>query len=179
MDNANNAKIHVPVDDIWDFYEDNKKALSTQLVELASCDKTVIYLTENNDHPQLVVEIDGVECGTTTALSSLELLAWTEQLYIDYILYPEVADDEPDVIPDAMDEAIERDDELVCAMDDFLRVLIDKDTYRGIFEAEGFEPHRVVLADICAMLEERYGLEVNWPIVDNWEPTSIDEFLNG
>lgn len=179
------AKIYVPADDAWDFFEDNRSELKKQMVELASCDDTTIYITEETGNPKLVVEIFGKEAETKTALSSFELLAWTEKLYGDYILFPTDAcgDEDLDVYDNeeskVIDDAIIRDDELVCAMDDFLTVALDSDTYNTMCGGLGYEMQRLVLSDICEMLETNYGISVYWPTVDDWEPMPVDEYLGG
>lgn len=81
-----NAKIYVPIEDSWDFFEDHRTRLKKELVEIASYDDTVVYMTESKDMPQLIVEIAGKEVENLSVLSSSELVVQLEKLYSDYIL---------------------------------------------------------------------------------------------
>lgn len=169
-----NAKIYVPIEDSWDFFEDHHTRLKKELIEIASYDDTVVYMTESNDMPQLVVEIAGKEIENLSILSSSELMAQLEKMYSDYILFPEGGEDsdvfndkaaDNDAGADPIDDAIMRDDELICATDDFLCATLSVGEYKALFDGFGFDMQREVLGDICDMLEEKYGVNIYWPVI--------------
>lgn len=169
-----NAKIYVPIEDSWDFFEDHRTRLKKELVEIASYDDTVVYMTESKDMPQLIVEIAGKEVENLSVLSSSELVVQLEKLYSDYILFPESSEDldvsndkaaDNDIWSDPIDDAIMRDDELICATDDFLCVALSAVEYEDLLDVFGFDTQREVLSGICDMLKEKYGVNIYWPVV--------------
>lgn len=168
------AKIYVPIEDSWDFFEDHRTRLKKEFVEIASYDDTIVYMTESKGMPQLVVETAGKEVENLSILSSFELMVQLEKLYSDYILFPEsgedsdVSDDnatDNDIWSDPIDDAIMRDDELICAADDFLQVALSQEEYEALFDSFGFDMQREVLGDICEMLEKTYGVSIYWPAI--------------
>lgn len=168
------AKIYVTVDDAWDFFEDHRARLKKEFVEIASCDDTVVYMTEYDDMPQLTVEIAGKKVETINVFSSFQLAVLLEEVYADYILFPDgegdtggspanSADDVMEIDP--VDDAIMRDDELICATDDFLQVVLSEKEYEDLFTGYGYDMQRGVLIDICDMLEEKYGVNIYFPVI--------------
>lgn len=175
-----NAKIYVTSEDVWDFYEDNRAELKTKMVELASCDNTSVFITDEDGMPKLIVEMDEKEVeNVRTPCASFELRYFTEALYDEYITFP--TDNDTDIKEaddkeiDAFDEAIARDDELCCAMDDFLTVALDEDTFTLLLNKMGYDIHRLILSDICQMFKTNYGVDIYWPIIDDQETTSTAE----
>ncbi len=169
------AKIYVPVIDGWDFFEDNIGELKEKSVEIASDDGASVYMTEHAGLPLLTVECLGVDVETVPIASSGELYYHLGRLYRDYILLPddnivEPAPDEPseeDTEALSRDElAILRDDELMCATQDFLTVLLSKEDYEDLFACFEFDTCREVLMSICNMFWETYAIDIDWPLTE-------------
>lgn len=186
------AKIYVPAEDSWDFFEDNRSSLKKQYIELASREvdissddlraqqskltsdkvfKSAIYMTEDSGMPLLSVECAGVEVERMKVLSSFELHVQLEKLYNDYILFPDIlddSDDEPDVPePSEADEAYMRECELDDATDDFLRVVFSPEEYEDMIEQYGDgDMQSTVLMAIVSTLYDVFGVKVDWPIVN-------------
>lgn len=70
-----------------------------------------------------------------------------------------------DIWSDPIDDAIMRDDELICATDDFLCVALSAVEYEDLLDVFGFDTQREVLSGICDMLKEKYGVNIYWPVV--------------
>lgn len=207
------AKIYVPLDDAWDFFEDNVEDLKKQYVELARDDTiedytVAVYMTEKDGYPELLVEIRGVEVERSKVFSSYHLRYMLERFYTDYILFlepdtkpakskTESSDAETDTEevqypePSEIDDAIVRDDNLVCALDDFLNVAVSEVTYENLFSVYGYDMLRTVLQSVIDMLYDEYGVYVYWPqikidddgnevvVVNDYKPTPVDELLEG
>lgn len=206
------AKIYVPLDDAWDFFEDNIKDLKKQYVELA-CDDTVddykstVYMTENDGFPELLAEVGGVEVERSKAYSSYHLRHMLERFYTDYVLF--LSSDEKSVKaslkgteedtdidevqypePSELDDAIMRDDNLLCALDDFLHVALNDMTYENLFSIYGYDMLRTVLQSVVDMLYDKYGVFVYWPqietdddgneiiVTNDYELTPVDKLLD-
>ena len=80
---------------------------------------------------------------------------------------------EPDEPTDWDDErlsddelAILRDDELMCATQDFLTVLLSKEDYEDLFACFEFDTCREVLMSICNMFWETYAIDIDWPLTE-------------
>lgn len=170
-----NAKIYVPVDEAWDFFEDNSATLKNTLVEVASNKSTKIFMTENEGKPQLILNINGVDKETVMvtpthkSLSSL-LTEKLTQWYVDYILcdvgnvdMPVSSEVELENHQDEIDDAIIREDALICALDDFLCTVLDESDYERLFTILGYDMFRNVLETICDTLETSYGVYIYWP----------------
>lgn len=184
------AKIYVPAIDGWDFFEDNIGELKEKSVEIASDDGTSVYMTEHAGFPLLTVECLGAEVETVQIASSAELYYHLGRLYRDYILLPseamtrlsqdrcgepsvpniELVPDEPvEVDAEELDDdelAILRDDELMCATQDFLTVLLSKEDYEDLFACFEFDTCREVLMSICNMFWETYAIDIDWPLTE-------------
>lgn len=207
------AKIYVPLDEAWDFFEDNIEDLKKQYVELACDDtvddyKSVVYMTENDGRPELLVEVAGVEVERSKAYSSHHLRHILELYYTDYVLFLSSEDKsveetlketEEDIgadevqypEPSELDDAIMRDDNLLCALDDFLQVALDEEAYESMFSTYGYDMQRLVLQSIVDMLFDQYGICIYWPhveidedgneavVVDDHSRVSPDELLGG
>lgn len=176
-----NAKIYVPIDEAWDFFEDNFERLRETLIEIASNKSTKIYMTENKGKPQLILNIDGADRETVNLASSYlnisyELKEKLTQWYADYILC-DLGD--TDTLPQQeecsedsqkeIDDAIMREDQLVCALDDFLCTALTEDNYEKLFGFLGHDMFLNVLETICDTLETSYGVSVYWPRVEEDE----------
>lgn len=206
------AKIYVPLDEAWDFFEDNIEDLKKQYVELACDDtvddyKSVVYMTENDGRPELLVEVAGVEVERSKAYSSHHLRYILEQYYTDYVLFLSSEDKsveetlketEEDIgadevqypEPSEIDDVIIRDDELLCALDDFLHVAINDMTYENLFSVYGYDMLRTILQSVVDMLYDKYGVYVYWPqieadddgneiiVTNDYELTPVDRLLD-
>lgn len=176
-----NAKIYVPVDETWDFFEDNIERFKETSVEVASNGLTKIYMTENEGKPQLILNVNGVDRDVVNITSSYlrlscELKEKLTQWYADYILCDIGETDEsllqegePEDSQIEIDNAIMREDELVCALDDFLCTALTEDNYEKLFSFLGYDMFLNVLETICDTLETSYGVSVYWPRVEEDE----------
>lgn len=155
------AKIYVPVIDAWDFYWDNQKRMNLY-VEIAKDDDTTIYMTDCDGHPQITVEFRDKEIYVEQIHSSLEMITRLQRIYEDFIIDSEVEIEESE--EDAETQAMVRDDELICATDDFLNVLLSPEEYDELLEDMGADTHRMVLESICDVMYEHFGINVYWPL---------------
>lgn len=153
-------------------------------------------MTEDNGMPLLSVECAGVEVERIKVISSLDLRIQLEGLYDDYILFPNEADADADEAadfsePSEVDDALMREEELLCAMDDFLCVALSKAEYEDMAARYGDDDMQTeVLMSIIETLYDVFGVKVDWPVVNTdangntvisqfWEPVPVDDLIGG
>lgn len=136
------TNIHIPAEDVWKFFQKNKKRLSEEMVAIAENEDTeyAVYLTEDNGYPLFSVckgkSDSEFEEG---AINELDCTETAKRCYVRY-LFPVVVtkdnitkfseldddEDEPMSEQDRQDAMYEREDELQLAMADFLQVVLQE-----------------------------------------------------
>ena len=155
----------------------------------------------------MLAEVGGVEVERSKAYSSYHLRHMLERFYTDYVLFLssedksvrsalETTEEDTDIDevqypePSELDDAIMRDDNLVCALDDFLHVALNDMTYENLFSIYGYDMLRTVLQSVVDMLYDKYGIYVYWPqiktdddgneiiVTNDYELTPVDKLLD-
>lgn len=133
------VQIHVPADQIWEFYKENEERLKSEFVLVAENTDTdyAVYLTDEKDDPVLAAaktdgEVERKE--TCHDADSCEETAWI--MYHSYLFPITVAksesndngkSDDTSDRSDIDDMIYERHDELILAASDFLDTVLQLD----------------------------------------------------
>ena len=122
----------ITVDELWEYFAEHRASLLSNYHRIASNveDGIEIYLTEEHGFPFFVVECDGERVFETQTISALDAETTYEDLLTKYIL-PEVPTESADEYQieddqDCPDQDEDRVDEIECAAEDFLLVLLEQ-----------------------------------------------------
>lgn len=118
--------IKVSFDNLWKFFEQNRKRLSREWILIASneSENTEVFISEHNHFPVFSVEIGGIEETKEETISQIDAEDTYKRILYLYVL-EEDFNDEPDI--DDFTEAEEvRIAELVSAAKDFLSTVVDE-----------------------------------------------------
>lgn len=175
------VKIHVKPEDVWKFYNRNASQLAEEMVSIAENEDTGtnVYLTEDNDSPQLVVTDNNDKVVHEEYLvSHRDAEHSAKKIYEKYMVPIDVGGDEEDdeeITRSDMEDAIyEREDEILMAFEDFLEVLMEADRdilYDGYHDKQFDDLLNKVVRTIAVdagirvrrpmfLVDERTGLEV-------------------
>lgn len=170
------VQIHVPADQIWEFYKENEERLKSEFVLVAENTDTdyAVYLTDEKDDPVLAAaKIDGeVERKETCHdADSCEETAWI--MYHSY-LFPITVEksesndneglDDSSERSDIDDMIYERHDELILAASDFLDAVLQlNDTEESSLSVCGTDMIEDILEGMLESLSEN-GIPVYRPM---------------
>jgi hypothetical protein len=119
-------RVHLKVDDAWDFFEKNTERLEEEMVEIASESQTSadIYLTEDDDFPCIVVYKNDVEVQRECCLNKKDLENSLQKIYMKYLV-PDNSEDEPSEEDEIDEEIRKREDEIYQAFANFINELTE------------------------------------------------------
>ena len=127
-----NTKIYIPAAETWAFYKANEKRCSEELITIAENTDTqyAVYLTEEHGYPLFFVcKGSGDPEYEEGAIGEVDCVDTAKRLYLKYLFPVEVSTkkkSEPEdnkVLSLYADDAVyEREDELIMAMCDFMKV---------------------------------------------------------
>lgn len=80
-------KIVVQAEDLWKYFQANKPDFATSMHEIASNDEfgTVVFVTEEDGLPKLVVFLDGDEIYSEITVSAADCEKTAKKIYSDYL----------------------------------------------------------------------------------------------
>lgn len=140
------VKIHIPADKVWLFFLKNKERCAEEMLEIANNDETeyAVYLTENEGYPMFsVCHGDDDAEYEEGAISKDDCTETAKRIFARY-LFPitvecdnaiprnkkdekkEHADDDHE--QELLDEIYQRDDDLILALCEFLKVVFEEET---------------------------------------------------
>lgn len=152
--------VNVQPSEVWEFFQQNRKELSEKYLLVASSDdgQVEIYITEENGMPFFTVDVNG-ECESEADCVSKVNAENNYRELIGLFLEDEAGSEifQPD--------DLDRLDEINCAADDFIRVLIECSPEYACLEERDLD-------DIVSIVEQHlydvYGISVRHPtIVEN------------
>jgi len=157
----------ITVDELWEYFAEHRASLLSNYHRIASNveDGIEIYLTEEHGFPFFVVECDGERVFETQTISALDAETTYEDLLTKYIL-PEVPTESADEYQieddqDCTDQDEDRVDEIECAAEDFLLVLLEQ-------HPEDCGLDSTDIDEIVSMVEQhlfdRFGISVYHPV---------------
>lgn len=176
------AKIHVKPEDVWKFFNRNALQLAEEMVSIAENEDTGtnVYLTEDDDTPQLVVTDNSDKVVHEEYLvSQRDAEHSTKKIYEKYMVPIDASDDEADddeVTRSDMEDAIyEREDEILMAFEDFLEVLMEEDRdvlYDGYHDKQFDE----LLNKVVRLIATEFGIRVRRPMFLVDEATGLEVY---
>lgn len=156
----------ITVDELWEYFVKQRADLANNYHMIASndVDGIEIYLTEECGFPYFVVESDGEKVFGTGTVSAFDAVKTYDDLLTKYIL-PEVPTEGDDYLPeDGLDEPDEdevRVEEIECAAEDFLLVLLEQHPEDcGV----NFEDIDEIVSMVEQHLFDRFGISVYHPV---------------
>ncbi len=116
----------ITVDELWEYFSEHRASLANNYHRIANneADGIEIYLTEERGFPYFVVESDGEKVFETGTVSALDAEKTYNDLLYQYIL-PEMPDEGDEYLDEPDDDDI-RVEEIKCAAEDFLLVLLEQ-----------------------------------------------------
>lgn len=192
------TRIHIPADDVWQFFFDNKDRCRREMVEIAVNDETQyrVYLTDDNGYPMLAVchSDDDIEY-EEGAIDKDDCTDTVQRIFIRYLIpvdigisgdgkkafadFPaddiKVGNDEEDEGQERLDLIYEREDELTLSLCDFLAVVFNMDGAGGaeLFNVISESEVSEILDDFLDYLNRDHGF------TDIWRPTFIPDDETG
>lgn len=156
--------VSVPPNEVWDYFQEHKKELQENYLLVASDDdrEVEIYLTEENGMPYFRVEVSGQCESEADSVSKVNAEGNYRELLSLFI------EDEYSAELFSNDE-IDRLDEIQCATEDFLMVLLGCSPEEACLEEDEIDE---VINRIEEFLYEEYGIPI-------WHPTIIDDEMTG
>ena len=164
------VKIHVKPEDVWKFYNRNAPQLAEEMVSIAENEDTGtnVYLTEDNDSPQLVVTDNNDKVVHEEYLvSQRDAEHSAKKIYEKYMVPIDAGDDDSDddeITRSDMEDAIyEREDEILMAFEDFMEVLMEEDRdalYDGYHDKQFDE----LLNKVVRLIATESGVRVRRPM---------------
>lgn len=129
------TNIHIPVEGVWAFFQQNKARLSEEMVVIAENEDTdyAVYLTEDDGYPLFSVCRGKADPEFEEgAISEKDCTDTAKRCYVRYLFPITVKGDSPlfdedDLsVQDMQDTMYEREDELQLAMADFLQTVLQE-----------------------------------------------------
>lgn len=175
------AVIHVKPEDVWKFYNRNAERLADEMVSIAENEDTGtnVYLTEDNETPQLIVtNYNDKVVHEEYLVSGRDAEHSTKKIYEKYMVPLDPDDEEPEdediTRSDMEDEIYQREDEILMAFEDFLEVLLEENRdslYDGYHDKQFDDLLNKIVRTIAVdagirvrrpmfLVDERTGLEV-------------------
>lgn len=152
----------VTVCELWEYFLKHKEKLENEFHLIASneADGVEVYLTSEHGLPAFSVEVDGEEVYSIESHSKLDAEKIFDSILAQYI-YPEVPETNSIVYsdyddPDGFDDEFDPDEEILCAVDDLLRVILRADP-----KTEGVT--RTDMQEIALLVEEYLFGNCNCP----------------
>lgn len=176
------ASIHLRPENIWQFFQNNKKRLSEEMVVIAENDETeyAVYLTEEDGLPHFCVcKGGGAPEYEEGAINEQDCTDTAKKCCVQYLFPVTVTsrcgklyafDEDGDITDfdglDQEDIICQREDDLLFALYDFLNVVLqsddgDTDTAE-IFDQESLEG---ILDSILESLSTDFGLPIYRPMM--------------
>ncbi len=166
-------KVYVAPEDIMDFFDSSRSRLSKELVLVAEDTETChqVYVTNENDRVSFEVWCgkDLIESSNTTPVIEEYTDLLESYIFTDHVQYESDTDLE-------QEEVLTREDDLICAVDDFLAVLLD-DPYRSRLDYSSIIED--VLNDICWTISDNYDIEIYRPRLEEGELVEFPYIQNG
>lgn len=176
------ASIHIQPENIWSFFQKNRKRLSEEMVAIAENDDTeyAVYLTEEDGLPHFCVcKGDGAPEYEEGAINEQDCADTAKKCCVQYLFPVTVtsrrgkpyAFDEEDAVadlvePDQEDTIYEREDDLFFALYDFLNVVLQSDESNvdaaEIFDQDSLE---TILDSILEDLATNFGMPIYRPMM--------------
>lgn len=169
--------IYVLPENVWEFFQKNKKRLSDEMVVIAENEDTgyAVYLTEEEDHPYFCVcQGKGAPEYEDIAICKADCIEVAKVCCAKYLLpitviangdggcIMEMATDEPD----QEDIMYEREDELAMALYDFLSVVLQEDeSFCGATDISDPEWLEKVLDAILEDLATNFDMPIYRPMI--------------
>lgn len=188
--------IYVPAEDVWSYFQQNRKELEKEMVAVAENEYTsyAVYLTEDQGLPMFFVckgECDPeYEEGAVTKNDCIKTM---QRLVARYLLPVMVVDEELEgeseepedneedsyilTRQDAEDEQYAREDELRFALCDFLGTALQIGDGSDFLNEFGEDAVSEILEDILERLALDYGFEIYRPTVTYDEDIGADVFV--
>lgn len=167
--------IYVTPEDIWDYYEDNKKDLEKCMHKIAENKEfgVIVYLTDDYGFPGIIVEADDKTVYTDFVATPKDCADVVSEVYENFLSYKAVQtlanidivhdDDEPEVtLPDLEDEIEERELEIEDALWAFLDDVLGGDATLEIMT--GDEMFEDIKEHFLEYLARVHGLPVRRPM---------------
>ncbi len=182
------AEVYIQANDVWKFFQDNKKRLSREMVIVAENTDSdyAVYLSEEGDLPVLSV------CrGNNDAeyeeyiLNESDCAPSTKRLFIQYLLPVTVIDNSAEEPPKEQsrqykeDLSYERRDELTLALCEFLSVVFEDalDDSTGILDLYGEPLITEILESFLEYLAQEQCFPIYYPMLITDMETGSEEFV--
>ena len=162
----------VKCDQLWKFFIERFDELDGVYLRIATWEEAGIdiYLTRENDLPYFCVDVDNsteYEVETYGEEDAVDNYRQILSLYFDGVT-GETEDSDEDEVPDydddSFDDDIDRLDEIICAADDLVRVLIGTDPVHAGFSTDDFQSIAMMVAE---HIFNEYGISVYFPTQKN------------
>lgn len=167
--------IYVTPEDIWDYYEDNKKDLEKCMHKIAENKEfgVIVYLTDDYGFPGIIVEADDKTVYTDFVATPKDCADVVSEVYENFLSYKAVQtlanidivhdDDGPQLtLPDLEDEIEERELEIEDALWAFLDTVLGGDATLEIMT--GDEMFEDIKEHFLEYLARDHGLPVRRPM---------------
>lgn len=176
------VQIYVPADEVWGFFQTNRKRLDGEMVLIAENTDTeyAVYLTAENDLPVLAVAKGNEKTEYKEPCVSEEDCTTVSKKFFARYLFPVmitdgkyIQDDVPDeksereTWMDMEDTMYEREDELRLAMADFLAIALQEGDNDGtnILELYGGDVVEEILDEFLKTLSDEYSFQIYRPMI--------------
>ena len=187
------VNIHVPANDVWKFFQNNKKRLGEEMVAIAENEDTkyAVYLTEEDNYPLFsVCKGKGAPEYEEGAIDEKDCMDTAKRCFSRFLFpvtvnskqtIPDFPDDDEDdewfARREIEDEIYEREDELQLAMADFLQVALKTgNDYVDIMDFYGEDIVGEVLDYVLEFLAEEMCFPIYRPIFIEDEDTGEEIF---
>ena len=191
------VKIYIQEKDVWDFYQDNKARCKEEMITIAENDETqyALFITEDSgDALVCVCKGDEEPEKEEPVFCAADCKETVERFMFRYLLPVSVktkeeklpadkaqaasslkkespaeqkSEDERLLFPGEEDEVYRREDELICAMCDFLGTVLETDM-DDVFDSYGCETVTDILDDVLEAISDSYCMNI-------YRPRVIDE----
>lgn len=174
------VKIHIQPQDVWEFFNKNKRRLSDEMVVIAENTETkyAVYLTEESGYPLFVVcqedadaeydegAINQKDCEDTAQRCFLKYLypiTVTSENHSIYLDKDDGSDTKSDRV--GMEDTVDkREDELIYAMGDFLQTVLQGSVDGAdVMDVLGFNVVDDILDTTLQYIADSYDLPVYRP----------------
>lgn len=157
----------ITVDELWEYFAEQRANLAENYHRIATneVDGVELYLTEERGFPYFVVEVDGKKVFETGTISALDAERTYDELLSKYILPDTPVDDDEYAVEDGMDDPDEDDvrvDDIECATEDFLRVLLEQHPEDCGLDDQDIDE---IVSLVEQHLFDNFGISIYHPVV--------------
>lgn len=166
--------------DVWRYFQSHKKELEKTMVLLGENTDTgfSVFLTEDDGYPFFVVTDSTKQSEDEEGAITPEECEKTVRLLYKYYIEPAVCTDiDDDEDYDINDMIFEREDEMICAVDDLVTVFCGNDysCFRSSHKTNS--DMQEILDEICCLLADKHHMPVYRPTLftdDNGEDCYVE-----